>query len=466
MIKNNRLRLKNSMIGVILALAWPTMLEQLMQTTVQYVDTAMVGVLGTEATAAVGSTGTINWLVGSTITAIGIGFLAFIAKNLGAGDSETARKASAQSVTIVLIVGTFLTLLTTGLSSFVPVWMKVDREIQSLAARYFLILYLPMLPRTATSIFGMVLRSSGDSKTPMVIGIVSNIINVVLNFLLIYPTRHIDVFGTKIHVWGAGLGVEGAAIASAIAFAVGGLIITIALWNHKTISPKGYSLSPDKQVLKPCFKVALPNMFQRLFTSFGYVVFASMINSVGDIATASHTIANTVESLFYIPGYGMNTAASTLAGNAFGAKDNKKMKELARLFIPIEIGLMVVSGGLLFVFAPALVGLFSTSEEVINLGSTVLRMVALSEPFFGFSIIIEGFLLGVGKTKLPFIYNVIGMWAVRIVGTFIFINLLGQGLIAAWGCMIAHNLLLFVMYLITYVKGSWNPLNKMKNAEL
>lgn len=102
--------------------------------------------------------------------------------------------------------------------------------------------------------------------------------------------------------------------------------------------------------------------------------------------------------------------------------------------------------------------IFSKSDEVIHLGATVLRMVAVSEPFYGFSIIVEGFMMGVGKTKAPFVYNIIGMWGVRIVGTFICTQILTMGLISSWACMIAHNLLLFVMFLVTYIKGSWNPL--------
>ena len=453
------LKLNKPMIAVILGLAWPTMLEQLMQTAVQYIDTAMVGVLGTEATAAVGSTTTIGWLVNIITASIGVGFLAYIAKSCGAGDFESAKKASAQSVTVTVAVGIVFTALVLLLSPYVPVWMQVDEKIRELTAKYFFILFIPMLFRTATSIFGMVLRAAGDTKTPMVIGIAVNIINIILNFLFIYPTRVISVFGFEFTMWGWGQGVIGAAIASAIAFTVGGILITIALMRHKTVSPRGYSLKPDGAVLRPCFKVALPNLFQGIATSLGYVVFASMINSVGDTATAAHTVANTVESAFYIPGFGMKTAASTLAGNAYGAKDNKKMKELARMFIPIEIFLMMISGAALFIFAPALVGLFSKSDEVINLGATVLRMVALSEPFYGFSIIMEGFLVGVGKTKTPFLYTLIGMWGVRIVGTFILINLMGYGLVAAWGAMIAHNMLLFVLYLVCYLKGKWNPLN-------
>ena len=137
------------------------------------------------------------------------------------------------------------------------------------------------------------------------------------------------------------MGVVGAAAASAISFTWGGIRITQALWRHPVISPKGERLRPDPAILRPCLRIALPNMFQRFGTSLGYVVFAAMINSLGEVATAAHTIANTVESAFYIPGYGMQTAAATLAGNAYGARDDRRMKELAAMFIPIEICLMI-----------------------------------------------------------------------------------------------------------------------------
>ena len=451
-------KLNKEMIGVILSLAWPTMLEQAMQTAVQYIDTAMVGSLGTQATAAVGATSTVSWLIGSSTAALGIGFLSYIARAYGAGDRERASRASAQAVLTVLLVGSLFTALCLGLSSYVPVWMQVDESIQSMAASYFFILYMPMLPRTASTVFGMVLRSAGDTKSPMKIGVWVNLINVVLNFLLIYPTRMLTVFGVSFLMPGAGMGVIGAAIASAIAFTFGGIAITVVLWKHPMISPRGYSVLPDMEILRPCMKVALPNMLQRFGTSLGYVAFASMVNSLGDVATAAHTIANTVESAFYIPGYGMQTAAATLVGNAYGARDRKRMDEVASMFLPIEVVLMVISGGTLFAFAPALVDIFSDSPEVIALGSTVLRMVALSEPFYGVSIIVEGMMQGVGKTKLPFMYNIAGMWGVRIVGTFLCTQVLSYGLVSAWGCMIAHNMLLFTLFLITYLRGKWNPL--------
>lgn len=444
---------------IILALAWPTMLEQLMQTAVQYIDTAMVGSLGTNAMAAVGATTTVGWLMGGLVSAWGVGFLAFISKACGAGDKDAAAKAVAQAVIVTVCAGVTFTVLTLSLSGVIPVWMQVAETVRPLATQYFFILYTPMLFRAATIIFGTVLRAAGDTKTPMKVGVWVNIINVTLNFLLIYPTRPLTVLGLTFTMPGAGMGVVGAALASAIAVAVGGIYITVVLWKHPVISPKGQRFRPDWSILKPTVKVAIPNMLQRFGTSLGYVSFAAMINALGEVATSAHTVANTVESLFYIPGYGMQTAAATLAGNAYGAKDPQRMKKLARMFIPIEVGLMIISGGALFLFAPPLVKLFSADAAVITLGVTVLRMVAVSEPFYGFSIIVEGMMQGVGRTKLPFVFNVAGMWGVRILGTFICTNFFGMGLVSAWACMIAHNLLLFGLFLGCYIKGTWNPLH-------
>ena len=163
--------------GIILSLAWPTMMEQLMQTAVQYIDTAMVGVLGTEATAAVGATTTIGWLLNSTISAGSVGFLAIISQACGAGNSRRTKQAVSQAVLATLVLGILFTVLPLALSKQVPVWMQVDESIRDMAAKYFFILYLPMLPRTASTMFGTVLRAAGDTKTPMKLGILVNILD-------------------------------------------------------------------------------------------------------------------------------------------------------------------------------------------------------------------------------------------------------------------------------------------------
>ena len=437
----------------ILSLALPTMLEQFLATAVQYIDTAMVGTLGTHATAAVGATATVNWLINGTVSAIGVGFLSYISKACGAGDRDRAKRAAAQAVLVTLIVGIGFTVLALALSTRVPVWMRADPSIQELASQYFFVMYTPMLARSAILLFGNLFRAVGDSKTPMRVGLMVNLINVAGNMLLIYPTR----VWHGLTLYGAGWGVVGAAAASAAAYFVGGIVITVALWRHPRISPRGFSLKPESAILRPCLQVALPNALQRFATSLGYVAFAAMVNSLGETATAAHTIANTVESAFYVPGYGMQMAAATLAGNALGAGEYKKINHLAGMLLTLEVAMMVVSGGLLFLFAPNMMGLFSADAAVIALGAVVLRMVAVSEPFYGVSIILEGMMQGMGQTMLPFVIGVTGMWGVRIVGTFLCTQIFGMGLISAWACMIAHNLLIFVLLTACYRTGRWKP---------
>ena len=393
-----------------------------------------------------------------------VGFLAFVAQARGAGKHDTAKRASSQAALAVLLLGALFTLIPLLLSGLVPAWMQVDEAIRPVASRYFFIIYTPMLFRVANIIFGTLLRAVGDTKTPMKVGIIVNVINIILNALLIYEPVAITVFGKDAVLPLAGLGVIGAAVASAVAYVVGGVLITLAVYRHPEITPRGQRLRPDMAILSPCLKVAVPNALQRFGTSLGYVAFAAMVNSLGEISTAAHTIANTVESAFYIPGYGMQTATATMTGNAYGARDEKKIKELFSTVVFLEILMMLLSGALLFIFAPAMMDLFSDDREVIDLGATVLRMVAISEPFYGVSIIIEGMMQGMGKTTFPFISNIVGMWLIRIVGTFVCINLFEMGLVSAWACMILHNVMLFALFLGYYISGKWRP--RAKSVEL
>lgn len=427
-------------------LAWPTMLDEFMGTSVSYADMFMVGSLGTVATAAVGATATVNWLVHGTVGALGVGFLAYISQALGAGQTEKARRAAAQSVLATLAAGVLFTIITLSVSGVLPKWMQAEEEVQPIASHYFFILYVPMLFRAATTIFSAVLHATGDTRTPMRIGLAVNLTNVILNFFLIYNTRLLTVFGHDFICPGAGLGVEGAAVASAVSITIGGILTTWSLFMHSQVSPKGLSIRPDSAVLKPCLRVALPNMAQRFCTSSGYVIFSGLINGLGTVATAAHTVANTVESMFYIPAYGMQAAAAALTGRAIGERRSDKLKEQDSSFLFLEIVLMSITGGLLFAFAPQLVSLFSADSEVIRLGTIVLRMVAVSEPFYGVSVATEGMLQGAGLTAKPFLFNIISMWAIRNFGTFIFARLLGFGLPGAWACMIAGNLLLMMHF--------------------
>ena len=448
------------MFLAIVTLAWPTLLEQMLQTLVQYIDAAMVGRIGADATATVGMSTSVTWLVNGPLFAMGIGFMAFISKSMGAKSYKDVKRAAVQSVLVTMGAGVVVGVLTLLISPVLPVWMGVEEKIRHDASLYFAIICLPMLFRSAIIIFGAVLRAVGDTKTPMLVNVCMNIVNIILNYIFIYDTRMIQIAGKNVKMFGFGYGAVGAGIGTAVSFVVGGILMTIALYKNFYVSPKGCKIRPERTILAPCIRVGLPVAMERMATCLGHVVFASLVTGLGTVAFAAHSIALTVEQAFYIPGYGMQTASATLAGNAIGANDQKRLQALTRMLITMILVVMTASGALLFLFAPQLLSIFTKEHEVIALGTVVLRMVAVSEPMFGVLVILEGIFNGVGDTVKPFYYALFSMWGVRVFLTFLCVHVFHLGLYAVWGCMIANNVCLGSLFIIRYFRGEWNPLKK------
>ena len=186
-------------------------------------------------------------------------------------------------------------------------------------------------------------------------------------------------------------------------------------------------------------RIALPALGNSGATCFGHVVFAGMVNSMGTTIFAAHAIAISAEEIFYIPGYGIRTATSTLIGNAIGEKNGVKLKAVRNMSIALTFTVMAVNGLILFCCAPQLMSIFTNSAAVIVLGASVLKMVAVSEPFYGLRIAWEGISYGLGHTKSVFLIEAFCMWGIRIVSTFLVVNVFHLSLQAVWVCMIADN---------------------------
>ena len=203
--------------------------------------------------------------------------------------------------------------------------------------------------------------------------------------------------------------------------------------------------------------LAVPVALARLTTSAGHVVFAGLVATLGTVSLAAHSIALTAEQAFYIPVLGINTAAATLTGNALGEKNARKLDMVGRSTIVVTLIMMSITGGLLFLFAPQVMGIFSPDARVVTQGTAILRLVALSEPIFGIAIGVEGMLQGAGDTMVPFVITTATMWMVRILGTVLVLNVFHQGLSAVWTCMVAENTVRGVLYLVRYLRGRWKP---------
>ena len=443
------------MMRTIFRLAWPTVMEQALQTIVQYADTAQVGAIGANASASVGLTATMMWLINSPMFAYAMGVLSVISRSLGAGDEKRARKAASQSVLITLVLGISIGIVTLIISPFLPGWLGAEQEIQRDASIYFAIVCAPMLFRASSIVFGSVLRATGNTKTPMIINTIMNAANIILNFLLINPAKVWQIGPLSIPMWGAGLGVTGAAIATAAAYVIGGTLMAIVTFRDPQLQLAHQKIRFDKEVMGQCVRIGTPVCAERVTACLGQVVFTALIAKLGTIAIAAHSIAITAEQAFYIPGYGMQAAAATLAGHSAGAGDERKLRQYSATITAIAVLLMGMLSILLFIFPAAVMGIFTHDTQVITLGAEVLRIVAVSEPFFAALIILEGIFNGIGDTKFPFFFSLFSMWGVRILFTFLCISVWGLGLQAVWCCMIGDNMTRFVCLLVRYLRGSW-----------
>lgn len=441
-------------IKAICFLAWPAIVQEALNVVVTYVDTAMVGSLGALSSAAVGLTSTVGWLVSSIAVAFGIGVLSVCAKADGAKDIKKLKIAGQQALFTSLIVGLSLTVICVSISPFLPIWLNGDEAIRELASRYFMIVSFPLLFRSAIVILSSSLRGVRDMKTPMMIHIYMNIINIILNFILIYPTRTIG----SLTIFGFGLGVTGAAIATAISFVIGGIMMFIRYYHNPIFEFDKTGFHFHRPVFLECLKISIPVAMERSVICLGHVTFSSLIAKLGVVSFAAHTIAIQAEQAFYIPGYGFQSAASTMIGNAVGEQNEKKVKQVTTLICMMTFCLMVVAGILLFIFAKNLMSLFTPDIAVITMGTTVLRIVAVSEPIYGILVIMEGTFNGMGDTKAPFVYSLITMWGIRVLGTWLMISYFHLGLEYVWLMMVLDNVARCFLLLQRFIRGGWKYL--------
>ena len=475
------LKIKQSTIYALIALAVPTIIEQIMSTLLTYVDTAMVGRLGEKATASVSVTTTITWLAYCIPAALGIGTQALVARSLGEGNNKKIRITAGTAVRLALLFGVLIEIVGIVIAPFIPAWMGADAAIRSTATAYFTILCIPFFIRAYSSVAAAALRGVKDSKTPMIIGLFENVLNVVLNYLLIYTF---------------GLGVIGAAIASAVSYGIGGLVFVVAVRKNEFLSSgtsaegKGAEAIPDLSAgnvlnkaddtvdskcahgpkgeketyvngkaghnfnldaMREIINIGLPVFGANLAACSGYVIFAAQVSSLGTTIFAAHSIAVTAEQIFYIAGYGIKTATTTLIGISRGEGNKAKYLHICRVAILLTFGMQVFNGFMLYVFALPLMNLFTSSGEVALIGAAVLRIVAFSEPFYGLRIVTEGVFYGLGRSRYPFITELIGMWLIRIVPTVLYVAYGGSNLNVIWYFMIADNITKSLLLLVPTV---------------
>lgn len=421
-------------LGRVARIAWPTILENIMVILVSFVDTAMVGQLGEDATAAVAVNASPGWLLNGACAAIQVGATVLVAQRVGAGDVKGARKVARQAMTMGLCLGAVFMALMQVISGWLPIALRAEAHIAPVASSYIRIVSLGYIPHFTGIVLSGILRGSGDTKTPMKANLLANLINMVGNFFLIYPSRSVSVLGLSIPIWGAGMGVIGAAIPTAIATALVGvmLFVRIARGSGPIRFERHESYRPQWSVARSMLRVGMPAAMERVCVNAGHMVFQTMVAGLGTASLAAHHLATTAESLSYMPAYGFGVSATTLVGQAVGAGDIPGARRQGSLTILIGVIGMTLTGLVLFIFPEWLLSIFTGAQDVIELGAPALRVEALAQPFFALSIVASGALSGAGDTRTPMVIGLACMWGVRLSVAALCVYGLGMGLTGAW----------------------------------
>lgn len=403
----------------ILNLAIPATIENLLQTLVGFVDTLLIAKIGLMAVTAVGVANTILNVYLALFIALGVGTSSLIAQKLGAKDKEGAVRIAQQSTFSAIIIGLLFGLLTLVFGKSFLALMGADDQVMAYSAAFFYIVGGSSVFLAVMTIFGSILRASGNTKSPMQVSIIVNILNVGLDYILIFGIGPIPA-----------LGVVGTAIGTMVARMLGCLL----LYKHIKKSPVSFNLKSifAKSDFAPLMRLSIPAALERLVMRVGQVVYFGLIVAIGAKTFAAHSIAGNIESFVYMPAYGLATAAATLVGNSTGAADFKEAKRVAFLSATFGVIAMSFLGLILFIGSPYFAQVFTSDTVAINQIVTALRIDAFNQPGLAVSLITTGSLQGMGDTKSPLYSTAFGMWCLRIIGVIVLGRVLGWGIAGVW----------------------------------
>lgn len=443
-------------LRLVLQLSTPAILAQLTTTMMQYIDASMVGSQGANASASIGLIETTTWLMGSVCSCAAAGFYVQVAHLLGANDEKQARSVLRQALVAVISFGCMMGLIGLIISPWLPIWLGGNDDINATASTYFAIFSLG-IPVFQTSMLGSgMLRSSGNMVIPSIMSVVMMTLDVIFNFFLIFPSRTVDFLGMELFIPGAGLSVVGAAIGTVSAE----LITACLLMYFLCLRSKELRLTIDKGSFKPTWnsiKKALhiggPMSIQQIIMSSAYIATTIIVAPLGTFAIAAHSFGIVIESLCYMPGYGIGDAATTLVGQSMGAGRKDLTRKFAYMSVALGMSVMAVMGVVMYAGAPIFMGMMTPVEEVRQLGVMALRIEAFAEPMFAAAIVSYGVFVGASDTLIPSGMNLVSMWAVRIPISAILAASLG--LKGVWIAMCTELCFRGVIFLCRLRWGNW-----------
>jgi putative MATE family efflux protein len=406
----------------VLTLAWPSVMEQMLITLVGLVDAYIVGHLGAAALAGVGLGGQVLNLVAALFGAVGVGATALVARSIGAGHPAEANRLARQAMLFAAALG-----LTTALACFVfaaplmllfgaapdvvadgAIWLRV-------AAPSFAFLGV-LLVGTAT------LRGAGDTRTPLVVMVVVNVVNIAVAWTF---TR--GLFGLP------NLGVAGSGLGAASGQIIGGLSVVALLVRGRGDVHLGWQMPAlDAARLRRLLNIGLPAGAEQVLLQLAQLTLAVVLSRLGTAAYAAHQIGIRIAAMAFLPGWGFSVAATTLVGQELGAGRPERARRATYASFWLAFIVMNVMGLFLFVLAEPILRLFTTDAAVIRQGVIVVRTDSALQPLIAASFVFSGALRGAGDTRTTMLITIGSVWALRLVAAYVLAIVLGLGIFGVW----------------------------------
>ena len=440
-IREGRELTQSEKFRLIVSLSIPSILAQLSATVMFFIDAAMVGHLGAKASAAIGIVETTGWLLGGLASAANMGFSVQVAHAIGANDFKRARQVLRQSLVCGIIWALSITTIAISISSPLPYWLGGSAEIAHDATLYFAIFSAFGIFFQMEGLAGSMLKCSGNMKIPSALNILMCLMDVVFNYIFIYILE---------------MGVAGAAIGTGLAMVITALLMLyFLLYRSDILKLKGRpgSFRPKSDVVSNAFRIGGPMGLQHILMGSAQVVSTVIVAPLGTVAIAAHSLAITVESLCYMPGFGIAEAATTLVGQSFGARKRQLTQSFANMSTGSGVIVMTLMGILMYVFAPELMALMTPVDEIIGIGAQCLRIEAFAEPMFAAAIVCNGVFIGAGDTLRPAIMSLLSMWGVRL--TLAALLATTYGLPGVWVAMAIELTFRGFIFLVRQLRGGW-----------
>ncbi len=433
----------------VLKLAGPSLVEMMLMNFVQMLNMIMVGHVGVVAITAVGLTNQPFFLSLAVFMALNVGATALVARSIGANEPEMATRAAKQTLVVNFVLSIIISVLGVVFAKPILLFLGAEQAVLDSGIAFFNLVTWSIVPAAITMGLGAVLRGAGDTITPMRINVLSNILVVVLGYPLIYGLGSFE-----------GYGLTGAGIATLISRIVSSMIfLWVVLKGNKVIKISFREDNGlDLELLRRITKIGIPSAMEQVVMQCGQILVTIFVAGLGTTVFAAHQIGFSILGLSFMPGMAFAIAASTLVGQEMGAKQPDLAERYGwetRRFGMWVAGSVAV---IFFLFGEWIMALYTSNKEVIELGGTILKIIALAQLSQATQFILAGALRGAGDTKWPLYSTFIGIWGIRVVLTYLFVVVFHWGLAGAWSAIVADQVIRSFIIVNRYRKGAWKKI--------